>query len=72
MEKTVGRCCVAVEWGSGEYEQIVLDAQMTVAICGLKFIRFCWNDSNQTVLDFLKYYYLVFHYFSSDGCCSVM
>ena len=51
MEKTVGRCHVAVEWGSGEYEQIVVDAQMTVAICGLKFIRFCWNDSNKTVLD---------------------
>ena len=26
MEKTVGRCCVVVEWGSGEYEQIVVDA----------------------------------------------
>ena len=87
---------------------------MMVAICGLKFIRFCWNESNQTPLDyenymgevsrflvssprlqimetfiliifsslvgcdapysvhFLKYYHLVFHYLSSDGCCSVV
>ena len=42
---------MAAVWGSGEYEQIVVDVQMTVAICGLKFIRFCQNDSNQTVLD---------------------
>ena len=51
MEKTVGRCHVAVRWGSGEYEQIIVNVWMTVAICGLKFIRFCWNDNNQTVLD---------------------
>ena len=51
MEKTVGRCHVAVVWGGGEYEQIVVDAWVTVAICGLKFIRFCLNDSKQTVLD---------------------
>ena len=40
MEKTVGRCHVVVEWGSCEYEQIIVDARMTVAICGLKFIKF--------------------------------
>ena len=51
MKKTVGRCCVAVVWGGGEYEQIVVDAWVTVAICGLKFIRFCQNDSKQTVFD---------------------
>ena len=37
--------------GGGEYEQIGVDARVTVAICGLKFIRFCQNDSNQIVLD---------------------
>ena len=48
MGKTVGRGHVAVE-GSGEYEQLVADVWMTVAICDLKFIRFSWNESNQTV-----------------------
>ena len=47
--ETVGRCHVAVEGGSGEYDQFVVKAWMTVAICGLKFIRFCQNESSQTV-----------------------
>ena len=34
--------------GGGEYEQSVADVCMMVAICGLKFIRFCRNESNQT------------------------
>ena len=113
MGKTVGRGHVAVE-GSGEYEKLVADVWMMVAICGLKFIRFCQNESNLFSLDnqnymsevsrlliaspgprlmetfiliifsslvgsdapysvhFLKYYHLIFHYPSSDGCCTVM
>ena len=51
MEKTVGRCHVAVEWGGGVYEQVGVDAWVTVAICGLKFIRLCQNDSKYAGLD---------------------
>ena len=44
------------QWrGGGEYEQFVVDAWMMVAICGLKCIRFCQNESNQTVLDNQNY-----------------
>ena len=53
MGKTVGRGRVAM--GSREYEQLVADVWMMVAICGLKFIRFCLNESNQTVLDYQYY-----------------
>ena len=54
MGKTIGRCCVAVG-GGGEYKQFAVDVWMMVAICGLKFIRFCWNESNKTVLDNQNY-----------------
>ena len=35
--KTVGGGCVAVGESSGEYEQIVIDSWLIVAICGSKF-----------------------------------
>ena len=40
-EKTVGGDHVAVGESSGEYEQIVIETWLIVAICGSKFIQCC-------------------------------